>query len=177
MLFNSARFKSRFSPTGELLDLEKQDRSLWEKDLIILGCEYLTRSQGDVISTYHLEASIACVHCSANCFEETDWNTIASLYSKLLSDNSNPFVELNFAIALYYCGQKKEAFDILDRLHSHPFLSQYYLLNTTLGKFHHLEENDSLAREFLTKAIQQTNFVDEQRFIKRMLEEIDGISG
>jgi RNA polymerase sigma factor (sigma-70 family) len=177
MLFNSARFKSRFSPTGELLDLEKQDRSLWEKDLIILGCEYLTRSQCDVISTYHLEASIACVHCSANCFEETDWNTIASLYSKLLNDNSNPFVELNFAIALYYCGRREETFEILDRLHSHPFLSQYYLLNTTLGKFHHLEGNDSLAKEFLTKAMKQTNFIDERRFIQRMMDGIDGKSG
>jgi len=172
MLFNSARFKSRFTSKGDLLDLEKQDRSLWEKDLITLGCEYLKQSQSDVISSYHIEASIACLHCSATTFEQTDWNTITSLYSKLLQDDSNPFVELNFAIALYYAAQKKEAFEILDRLHRHPFLNQYYLLNATLGKFHHHERNDSLAREFLTKAITQTNFVDEQRFIKGMLDEI-----
>jgi RNA polymerase sigma factor (sigma-70 family) len=172
MLFNSARFKSRFSPEGELLDLEKQDRSLWEKDLIMLGCEYLKQSQADVISTYHLEASIACLHCTAATFEQTDWGTITTLYSKLLHDNPNPFVELNFAIALYYGAKKQAAFEILERLHRHPFLNQYYLLNSTLGKFHHLEGNDSLAREFLTKAMQQTNFVDEQRFIRRMLDEI-----
>lgn len=177
MLFNSARFKSRFSAEGDLLDLEKQDRSLWEKDLISLGCEYLKRSQKEELSTYHLEAAIACLHCSARTSEDTDWKTITTLYSKLLHNNPNPFVELNFAIALYHSKHKDEAFGILDRLHRHPFLNQYYLLNTTLGKLHHLEGHDSLAKEFLTKAIKQTNFVDEQKFIQRMLQDIEDKSG
>jgi RNA polymerase sigma-70 factor (ECF subfamily) len=172
MLFNAARFKARFSSDGDLIDLEKQDRSLWEKDLISLGCDYLTRSHSEVISTYHLEASIACLHCSAKTFEETDWKTITSLYSKLLHNNPNPFVELNFAIALYYDKHKTEAFEILDRLHRHPFLNQYYLLNTTLGKFHYLEGRNSLAKEFLTKAIHQTNFANEQKFIQRMIDDV-----
>jgi RNA polymerase sigma-70 factor (ECF subfamily) len=172
MLFNSARLNSRFSPDGELVDLEKQDRSLWEKDLIALGCEYLTRSQTDKISTYHIEASIACLHCSAKTFNETDWKTITDLYFRLLNDNPNPFIELNCAIALYYCGRKKEAFDILSTLHDHTFFKQYYLLNTTLGKFHHLEGNDDLARKYLIQAMGQTNLLDEQRFIQRMLQEL-----
>ena len=172
MLFNSARFKSRFSPDGELLDLEKQDRWLWGKDLIALGCEYLRRSQTHEISPYHIEASIACLHCSAKTFNETDWKTITSLYLRLLNDNPNPFIELNYAIALYYCGRKKEAFEILRALHDHPFFNQYYLLNTTLGKFYHLEGDDILARKYLEKAITQTNLDDEQRFIVRMLREL-----
>jgi len=173
MLFNSARFKSRFSMDGDLLDLKNQDRSLWEKDLIALGCEYLRRSQSDDISAYHIEASIACLHCTAKTFEETDWKTIGDLYLRLLNDNPNPFIELNYAIALYYCGRKKEAFDMLDSLHGHAFFSQYYLLNTTLGKFYHLEGNDELAIKYLSKAIKQTNFIDEQRFIKRMMDGIE----
>ena len=172
MLFNGARFKSRFSPHGELLDLEKQDRSLWEKDLIALGCEYLRSSQTDEISTYHIEASIACLHCSASTFNETDWKTITDLYLRLLNDNPNPFIELNYAIALYYCGRKKEAFEILSGLHDHPFFNQYYLLNTTLGKFLNLEGNDLLAKKYLERAIEQTNFIEEKRFIQRMLHEI-----
>lgn len=170
MLFNSARFKSRFNGEGNLLDLENQDRSLWEKDLIALGHEYLRRSQTEQLSTYHIEASIAFLHCSTNTFEETDWNTITSLYSKMLHDNANPFIELNYAIALYYSGRIKNAFEILNRLHSHPFLNQYYLLNVTLGKFHQREGNDRLARTFLERAVEQTNFEDEKRFIQRMLE-------
>lgn len=171
MLFNSARLKSRFSKDGELLDLEKQDRVRWQKELIALGCEYLKRSQSDVISTYHLEASIACLHCSATSFEETDWKTITALYTQLLHDNPNPFVELNYAIAMYYSGRKKDAFTILEELQRHPFFSQYYLLNTTLGKLHHLESDNGLATKFLMKAFEQTNFAAERRFIQKMIDE------
>ena len=172
MLFNSARFKSRFTADGELLDLEKQDRSLWEKDLIELGCKYLRSSQCEELSTYHIEASIACLHCSAKTFHETDWKTITGLYLRLLNGNPNPFIELNYAIALYYGGRKKEAFNILSALHDHPFLNQYYLLNTTLGKFYHLEGNDDLAKKYLEKAIEQTSFIDERRFIQKMRDDI-----
>ena len=157
MLFNSARFKSRFSASGELLDLENQDRSLWNQDLILLAHDFFTRSQGEEVSTYHLEAAIACLHCLAKNFESTDWKTIAGLYVRLLHIRPNPFVELNYAIALYYAGDKPASFNILNELQRHTILSQYYLLNMALGKFHHLEGDDNLARQFLLKAHYQTN--------------------
>lgn len=172
MLFNCARFKSRFTASGELLDLESQDRSLWHKDLILLAHDYLTRSQGKIISTYHLEAAIACLHCMAANFETTDWRTIANLYARLLHINTNPFVELNYAIALFYAGDKKDAFRILNELQHHAFLNQYYLLNMALGKFHHLEDNDDLARQFLVKAYQQTNAEKEKDFIQNMINKL-----
>ena len=65
MLFNAARLRSRFSASGELLDLEEQDRSLWNHDLILLGWKYLHESRADVVSPYHYEASIAYLHCNA----------------------------------------------------------------------------------------------------------------
>src|SRR5688500_1076089 len=58
MLFNSARFKSRFDSSGQLLDLEKQNRSLWNTELILLAADYLQRSRGEHLSSYHLEACI-----------------------------------------------------------------------------------------------------------------------
>src|SRR5258708_9194660 len=82
ILFNCARFKSRFATSGELLDLENQDRSLWNQDLILLAHDFLTRSQDESISKYHLEAAIACLHCVAVSFESTDWKTIANLYAR-----------------------------------------------------------------------------------------------
>ena len=106
MLFNSARFKSRFGISGELLDLEMQDRSLWNSDLILLATDFLLQSRNEKLSSYHLEASIAFIHCTAKSFNTTDWNTIQKLYEQLLHGSPNPFVELNYAIALYYAGQK-----------------------------------------------------------------------
>ena len=170
MLFNSARFKSRISDSGELLDLESQDRSTWNQDLIHLAHDFFTRSQCESVSTYHLEAAIACLHCIAPSFEQTDWRTIVGLYARMLQIYPNPFVELNYAIAKYYAGDKQSALKILDDLQKHAFLNQYYLLNMALGKFQLLEGNEKLARQYLLKARQQTTLQKEKDFINKMLD-------
>jgi RNA polymerase sigma factor (sigma-70 family) len=173
MLFNSARLKARFGTAGELLDLETQDRALWNTELIQLASNFLRRSQGENVSSYHIEASIAYLHCMARDFKTTDWKTIADLYARLLKYNTNPFVELNHSIALYYAGEKKRSFELLYQLLENTFLNQYYLLNATLGKFHHLEGDDKLARQFLLKASQQTKFLKEKNFIHKMIRSLN----
>jgi RNA polymerase sigma factor (sigma-70 family) len=172
MLFNSARFKSRFGASGELLDLEQQDRSLWNTDLIMLATDFLLQSRNEKLSTYHIEASIVFIHCTAKSFKSTDWNTIRQLYEQLLQGNPNPFVELNYAIALYYAGQKDRAFVILNELHRHPFFNQYCLLNITLGKFHHIEGDGTKAKQFLTQAYGLTTFEVEKEFIQKMIDDL-----
>ena len=172
MLFNIARFGSRFGLEGELIDLEKQDRSLWNSDLIQLACEFLASSRHNNLSSYHLEASIACLHATAENFQDTDWDTISQLYKQLLNNNPNPFVELNYAIALFYAGRRDEAFKILVTLERHRFLSQYYLLNLTLGKFHGLQGRPQLANEYLITALNQTSHPAEKEFIKSMIDQL-----
>jgi RNA polymerase sigma-70 factor (ECF subfamily) len=172
MLFNCARFKSRFAASGELLDLENQDRSLWNQDLMQLGHDFLSQSRSELVSKYHLEAAIACLHCAAKSFDTTDWKTIAGLYVRLLHLNTNPFVELNYAIALFYAGEKETAFKILNTLRQHAVLSQYYLLNMALGKFHQMEGDNYLAKQFLQKAWHQTNAAQEKDFINKMIDKL-----
>jgi RNA polymerase sigma-70 factor (ECF subfamily) len=172
MLFNSARLASRFSAAGELLDLENQDRATWNRDLITLACNYLQQSKTENLSTYHIEASIACLHCTAIDFKSTQWNTISNLYAQLLRKNQNPFVELNYAISLYYAGQKASAFTILNRIAEHPFFNRYYLLNATLGKLYLLEGECEQALNFLTMAHQQTTFAKEKDFIQGLINSL-----
>jgi RNA polymerase sigma-70 factor (ECF subfamily) len=172
MLFNASRFKARSGPGGELLDLEEQDRGLWNRSLISLACDLLKQSIGGPISTYHCEASIAYLHCTARSFQTTQWSLIGGLYGQLLQMNPNPFVELNYAIALYYSGQKAKALDLLNALRQHPFLNQYYLLNATLGKICFLEGNHRMAREFFLKTLGQTVVPLEKDFIRRMIEKL-----
>jgi RNA polymerase sigma factor (sigma-70 family) len=169
MLFNGARLPSRLGISGELLDLENQDRSKWNRDLILLANDFLYRSRSNHVSPYHLQASIAHLHCTAESFAITDWTTIANLYARLLHENPNPFAELNQAIALYYANEKKRAFDILHALQKNHFMNQYYLLNCALGKLYHLEGDDSKARSFLEKGCEQTAFVKEKAFIQAMI--------
>jgi RNA polymerase sigma factor (sigma-70 family) len=170
MLFNAARFKSRFSPAGELLDLEEQDRGLWNKDLVLLACDFLWQSKGDSRSSYQYEASIAYLHCTAKNFYATDWLAITGIYVQLLVENPNPFVELNYAIALYYAGEKQAAFKILHTLQQDPFLNQYYLLNASLGKMYLLEKDYDNARNFFLESLGQTSLRVEKDFIQKMID-------
>jgi len=168
----AARLKARFSANGKLLDLENQDRSLWQGDLIALGKYYLEQSESNPISNFHIEACIAYTHCVASSFENTDWPLICQLYSKLLTGNANPFIELNYAIALYFSGTKEKAFDILSQLEKHPYLKNYFLLNATIGRFYVKESNLDLALHYLDKAIHQTNSALEKEFIGSIIDEI-----
>lgn len=169
MLFNSARIKSRFDSDGEIVELEKQDRSLWNADLIALATGFLNRAKDEVISTYHIEASIAYLHCAASSFELTDWPLIVGLYEQLLHDNPNPFVEMNYAIALFFAGKTKHSFEILNQLKQHTFLHEHFLLTATLGKLHLLKGDRDRAKEFLLCAYEQTSFAVEKNLIKRLI--------
>ena len=168
LLFNAARLSARITSAGELSDLEEQDRALWDNDLIALGSYYLDQSRCENVSSYHYEAAIAYLHSHAKSFGETDWATIAQLYSQLLLNNPNPFIELNYAIALYYDSQKQKAFDALRDLQQ-TFLDHSYLLHAALGKLYWQEGEYSKSNLHLTKALSLTNFQVEKDFVKKML--------
>jgi len=172
MLFNASRFKVRFGTRGELLDLEEQDRTLWNRDLIQLAFFHLELPEGEIMSAYHYEAAIAGIHCSAESFAVTDWKKITALYRHLLKINPNPFVELNYAIALYYAGQRNEALGILHRLEAEPFFNQYYLLRASLGRIYFAEGNHALAKKYFMETIKLTDSPAEKDFIQRLMEKI-----
>jgi RNA polymerase sigma-70 factor (ECF subfamily) len=168
LLFNAARIKARITPAGELSELEEQDRSLWNNDLIALGTYYFNVSKCQNVSSYHYEAAIACLHCKAKSFADTDWASITKLYRQLLQYNPNPFIELNYAIALYFDSQKQKAFDTLFDLQQ-TFLDRSYLLHATIGKLYLKEGEFSKSNVHLKKALTLTNFQVEKDFLKKML--------
>jgi predicted RNA polymerase sigma factor len=168
LLFNAARISARITPAGELLDLGEQDRALWNDDLIALGTYYLNQSKCEKVSSYHYEAAIAYLHCHAKSFADTDWTGITQLYMQLLQNNSNPFIELNYAIALYYDSQKQKAFDALHGLQQ-TFLDRSFLLHAALGKLYWLEGEYYQSDLHLTKALSLTDFQAEKDLVKKML--------
>jgi RNA polymerase sigma factor (sigma-70 family) len=169
MMFNAARFKARFGMDGALLDLEEQDRSIWSKPLISMACDWLARSKDGDVSSYHIEATIAWLHCSAKDFASTNWQLVSRLYERLMEWGANPWVELSYAIALYYAGEKERAFGILERLLQMPIMHQYYLLNVTMGKLYGLEGDRYRAEVFYRRALELTALPGEIDFIRRQL--------
>jgi RNA polymerase sigma factor (sigma-70 family) len=170
MLFNSARFSSRQGLTGELLDLESQDRTLWNKQLIAIGVHFLELSKGEETSSYHYQASIAYLHCIASDFKSTDWSTISVLYFKLIEKDPSPFITLNYAIALFYSGEIQRAKQILLELKEHPYLNKYYLLNTALGKIAIAQYKTDEAKEYLNKALLSAPLKAETNYIQKLLD-------
>jgi len=135
MLFNAARFDTRFDAQGNAIELEYQDRTLWDQSLIALACFLLTESEDSVFSPYHLEAAIACVHCAARKFEDTDWEAICKYYNMLLKVYPSPFAEINYAVALQYNNQTDKAFRILMDLHRNPYFNKLPILELTIRKY------------------------------------------
>ena len=135
MLFNIARMDARFGAVGNPIELEYQDRSLWNPDLIGLARFLLNESKDSAFSPYHLEAAIACVHCTAQKFEDTDWAAICRYYEVLLEVYPSPFAEINYAVALQYNHQDEKAFHILMELHRNPYFNKMPILEISIRKY------------------------------------------
>mgnify|MGYP005985342743 CR=1 FL=1 len=128
MCFHTAREDSRLNPEGNIILLEQQDRSLWNKDLINLGIQYLNMaSKGDSISSYHIEAAIAYEHCRAVNFKETNWQSILTLYDLLYQSNKSPIVAFNRVIPFYQIHGAEKALKELAKIKE---LDKYYLYHS-----------------------------------------------
>ncbi len=135
MLFNSARFDTRFDAQGNAIELEHQDRTGWNGSLIKLAYRLLIASEDSTFSPYHLEASIASMHCAAAKFEETNWEAICKYYEALLKIYPSPFAEINYAVALQYNRQDEKALRILTNLHRNPYYNKLPILEVSLRKY------------------------------------------
>ncbi len=101
IFFNMARFPARVGSKGEIIDLKLQDRSLWNQKSIDAGFHHLQLSrESSSLSRFHLESSIASIHCSATRYEETDWERILYCYRRLLQLVDSGIIRLNLAIVL-----------------------------------------------------------------------------
>src|SRR5262249_10501977 len=101
MLLHESRRAARTSPEGELVLLDDQDRSLWNRNQIIEGTELVQRALASRrFGPYTLQAAIAAVHAEAPCAAATDWTQIVGLYDVLARANPSPVVELNRAVAV-----------------------------------------------------------------------------
>jgi RNA polymerase sigma-70 factor (ECF subfamily) len=101
MLLQESRRIARTSPTGDLILLEDQDRSLWNGDLIAEGQALVTRALSSRrLGRYTIQAAIASVHAAASDAAATDWGRVVRLYDLLVGVDPSPVVELNRAVAV-----------------------------------------------------------------------------
>jgi RNA polymerase sigma factor (sigma-70 family) len=170
MLFHAARLDARLDPHGSILLMEEQDRGKWDQRLIRRAQEFLDQSaEGTVISPFHLEAGIACHHCMAQSYADTDWPAILRLYDALLTIHRSPVYLLNQAIVVAQIHGPQAGIGALDEAGQNPALRHYHLFDATLGELYRRAGDLARARQYLEAARQKTSSPFDREVIDRRL--------
>lgn len=170
MYLSLARFPSRISETGELIGIELQDRGKWDKELIEVGIHFLKKSrQSTDLSRYHLESTIASIHCTASSFSETNWSTILLCYKKLMLLDNSFMVELNYAIALGRAEGFEKGLIKLKGLEKKSAVSKRSLLFASIGEMNLQLKRYDIAKSYYQVALDLATLEADKSFLKKKI--------
>ncbi|MGH9762170.1 MAG: RNA polymerase sigma factor, partial [Blastocatellia bacterium] len=170
LCFHAARLSARKDEDSGLIQLEEQDRSKWDKDLIRRGFRFLEDSStGNELSEYHLEAAIASLHCSAQTYEETEWAKILELYDTLYRLKPSPIVALNRAVALGRALGAEEGLAELRMIPSTAKLKDYPFYEAAQGEFNLIAGHKGEAARHFGKAMKLARSQSEKDFFESKL--------
>jgi RNA polymerase sigma-70 factor (ECF subfamily) len=173
MLLHEARQSSRTTASGELILLEEQDRSLWDREKIEEGVALVERALASRrFGPYTLQASIAAVHAEASSSSATDWTQIVGLYDVLLRADPSPVIELNRAAAIAMRDGPEAGLALIDAILVRGDLTGYHLAHAARGdlcrRIGRVEDAIGAYKRALELATQEP----ERRFITKRLEQL-----
>jgi RNA polymerase sigma-70 factor (ECF subfamily) len=173
MLLQDSRRAARTTPTGDLILLEEQDRSLWNRDQIAEGSSLVERAlSSGRIGPYTLQAAIAAVHAQAQSADATDWVQIVALYDVLVRANPSPVVELNRAAAVAMRDGPMAGLTLIDALLARGELANYHLAHAARADLCRRLGRTAEARTSYERALTLTQQEPERRFLERRLSEL-----
>ena len=172
MLLQDSRRRARVNDRGELVTLEEQDRSQWDRNEIEEGVRLIQNalSMGRV-GKYQLQAAIAAVHCEASTADETDWPQIVALYEELMLRSSSPVVALNHAAAVAMAEGAENGLRLIDAAGGSGTLNNYYLFHAARADLLRRLNRFTEARAAYERALSLTTNLIEQNYIRRRLDE------
>ena len=173
MLLQESRRAARTSPAGELVLLDAQDRSAWDRGLIADGVALVERALGSgPPGPYALQAAIAAVHADAADGAATDWAQIVGLYDVLLRADASPVVELNRAAAVTMRDGPAAGLALIDALLARGELADYQFAHSARADCCRRLGRVDEARTSYTKALELARQEPERRFLERRLREL-----
>jgi RNA polymerase sigma-70 factor (ECF subfamily) len=173
MLLHQARNSTRTTAHGEIILLENQDRSLWNREVIEQAGSLVAEAlRSRRYGSYTLQAAIAAVHAEAPSYTSTDWNEIAGLYDVLVRIEASPVAELNRAVAIAMRDGTAAGISIIDGLLTTSELARYHLAYAARGDLHRRRGDTAKARADYTTALSLARQEPERRLIQRRLVEI-----
>ena len=178
MLLHDSRRNARINSAGELVTLEEQDRSLWDRAEMEQGFHLVeTALRLQHVGPYQLQAAIAALHAHANTFDQTDWTEIAALYARLADLSPSPVVTLNHAVAVAMSEGPERGLVLIDTLESSGELSDYYLLHAARADLLRRLGRKPEAADAYTRALRLARNPIEQNYLRRRLVELDFTEG
>ena len=173
MLLHESRRAARTSPDGELILLDAQDRSLWNRDQIREGQELVERALlSRRFGPYTLQAAIAAVHAEAAHADRTDWKQIVGLYDVLVRADPSPVVELNRAAAIAMRDGPLAGLALIDAILARGDLADYQLAHAARADLCRRAGRSAEARESYLRALALTQNEPARRFLERRLGEL-----
>jgi len=166
MILTDARRPARSGANGEIVPLDEQDRSLWNKEAIAEGVRLVTEAMTrGAVGSYLLQAAIAAVHDEAARAEDTDWRQIVALYSVLMRMSDNPMVALNHAVAVAMALGPAEGLALLEKLERDPRIKDHYRFDAVRG--HLLERSGAItaAIRYYEAAAEKTASIPERNYL------------
>ena len=173
MLLQESRRAARTSPSGELILLEHQDRSLWNREQIAEGVTLLEQAlKSGRFGSYTLQAAIAAVHAQSESIAGTDWRQIVALYDQLLRIQPSPVVELNRAVAIAMCDGPEAGLAQIDALLEQGELANYYLAHSARADMCRRLGRTAEARISYEKALALTQQAPERHFLEERIRQL-----
>jgi RNA polymerase sigma-70 factor (ECF subfamily) len=174
MLLQESRRAARTSPSGDLVLLEQQDRSLWNRDYIKEGLALVQRALASrQFGPYTIQAAIAAVHAEATGAAATDWTQIVGLYDLLLQAEPSPVVELNRAVAVAMHDGPAAGLGLLDEILARGDLENYHLAHAARADVCRRLGRTAEARASYERALSLAQQEPERRFLERRLAELN----
>jgi RNA polymerase sigma-70 factor, ECF subfamily len=175
MLLHESRRDARTSAAGELVLLDEQDRSRWDREQIAEGTALVERALASRrFGPYTLQAAIAAVHAEAPRAAVTDWAQIVALYDALARADPSPVVELNRAAAIAMRDGPAAALPLVDAILARGDLRDYHLAHAARADLCRRLGRAAEARASYERALQLTQQAPQRRFLERRLAELPG---
>jgi RNA polymerase sigma-70 factor, ECF subfamily len=173
MLLQESRRAARTSANGDLILLEDQDRSLWDRLSIVEGSALVRQALASRrVGPYTLQAAIAAVHAQAGTAAETDWSQIAALYDVLLRMERSPIVELNRAVAIAMRDGPAAGLSIIDDILTRGDLRDYHLAHAARAELCRRLGRFADAKAAYEQALALTRQEPERRFLQKRLSAV-----
>jgi RNA polymerase sigma-70 factor, ECF subfamily len=173
MLLQESRRCVRSSPTGDLILLEDQDRTLWNQDLIREGQGWVERSlRSPDFGSYTIQAAIAAVHSSATVVADTDWIQIVALYDVLMQAEPSPIVRLNRAVAVAMRDEPATGLALIEAILAQGDLTDYHLAHAACADLYRRLGRKDEARAAYQRSLQLAKQDPERRFLAKRLREL-----